>query len=171
MVRSRSIVYKVKEELNEKEDLHQRIQEFIKYNHMKFGPNHNTVLVGGPKVDENTNTNPTAGNDTVSDPAAAAPATPVPVAATEAQPTTANSKPRNKSVKGAMKLARDMKAAGKTRDEIAKAVVDLYVAGGRTEKDAKYFASGTLWSVFGPMNPRLKAPATPAPAPTPQTNA
>jgi len=136
----------VKEELNEEEDLHQRIQEFIKYNHMKFGPNHNTVLVGGPKVDESTNTNSTAGNDTVSDPAAAAPATPVPVAAAVAGIVAdgAASKPRNKSVKGAMKLARDMKAAGKTRDEIAKAVVDLYVAGGRTEKDAKYFASGTL---------------------------
>ncbi len=122
-------------------------------------------LVGGPKVDENTYT---ANAGTVNDPpAAAAPATPSP----ETQPTTATSKPRSKSVKGAMKLARDMKDAGKTREEIAKAVVDLYVAGGRTEKDAKYFASGTLWSVFGATKPR-KAAETPAAAPTtPQTNA
>lgn len=142
-------------------------------------PNQNNVSVGGPKVDESTNTNPTAGNDTVSDPAPAtatpAPA-PTPVVATETQPTAPTST-RAKSVKGAMKLARDMKAAGKSREEVSAAVAKLYLDGGRTEKDAKYFGSGTVWAVFGPVNPR-KAPEpkaeTPAAAPTettPQTNA
>lgn len=105
-------------------------------------------------MNENTNTNTEAG--AVQDPAAA------PVEQTTPTPPIAMaSHARAKGVKGVTKTAKDLKAAGKTRAEVAAAVTELYKAAGKGEKEAKSAASVIVYNIFGAVKPH-SAPSTKA---------
>lgn len=90
-------------------------------------------------MDENANN-----SETVNDPAATTPA----------QAADAPKANRAKGVKGVTAAAKEMKAAGKTRAEVAVAVTALYQTGGKSEKDAKSAASVIVYNIFGPVKAR-----------------
>ena len=116
-------------------------------------------------MNENTNTNTNANTDAgaVQDPPVAAPV----------EQAVVPGKIRAAGVKGVTKAAKDLKAAGKTRAEVAAAVIGLYKAAGKDEKAAKNAASVIVYNIFGAVKPHATptTPSTNAMPTTPSTNA